>query len=381
MKKDLTPVELLQSQFTYISAAYRRSPERRNGVLQLSLRHAGESVSCCFVADGSEIRLEFGEHAEPDCTLWASLYDWFALSADKLHPVWGVISGRLKFRGNTRLFGEIIPKSALYDIESEPYTPPESARSRSKARRSTPNRIVVINGAPRGREGFTYYYLSKLVHGMQSGPAQVEMLTISEHDIKPCLGCYCCWKTCEGRCVQRDDVTDLYRTVDEADLVVHAFPLYVDGVPGLLKDFIDRGIYRMHPYMVEGHGRTRHPRRVAREQRVFVFGICGFPERVHFDAVRRYYRQLSHNIDVPLAGEIYRTACMYLYGSPSQYKRLAAVSRALAEAGAALAGTGRVPRRLVRTIEQDVDRRAFQQEASKFWDTVHLGRESEVAKV
>ncbi len=53
-----------------------------------------------------------------------------------------------------------------------------------------------------------------------------------------CNGCGECEKT--GECTIEDDLTPIYKLLDEADAVIVAAPVYFYSVPGQLKLFIDR---------------------------------------------------------------------------------------------------------------------------------------------
>ncbi len=381
MKTDQTPQDILTTQFTYISDAYAKSPVKKSGSIQLSLRHSDTIIDCFFFAGGGKIAMEFGKHPNPTCALSASLYDWLDMSANRLNPIWGAVTGRLKFKGKTSIFGDLMPKALVFDMDSVYSDDPVTVVEKGGKVPIIPKDIVVLNGSPRGRNGYTFYYLGKLLDGISKTTAAVEIIDLCKRAISPCNGCYSCWKNPESGCVQHDDVSRIYSRMDAADIVIYAFPLYYDGVPGILKNLIDRGLYRMHPYMIEGNGLTRHPRRSIRNQRMMVFAICGFPEYEHFQAVQSYFRQVSHNSHIPIGSQVYRTACMHLFGNPVEYRKLNDICEALHAAGEELGRTGLIGDRLIRRIESKVDRRQFQKSSSKFWENVIRKRPSELVKV
>ena len=381
MKKDQSPQEILHTQFMYITDAYDRTPNKSKGVIQLVLKHFDKTLECFLHADGLKMEFQFGRNKNPSCTLTASFYDWLELSADRLNPVWGAITGRLNFKGSTSIFKELIHKKILFDINFDSEYDPLSKYEVDKNRRFTPKKILVINGSPRGRNGYTYYYLNKFIEGVKKTETNYEIIDIHKYNIKPCIGCFSCWKKIEGDCVQKDDVSELYSKVDNADIIVYAFPLYVDGVPGILKNFIDRGLYRLYPYMTEGSGITRHPRRVRRDQQMTVFSVCGFPEYKHFQSIRQYFKQVSHNTHIPITNEIYRTACMYLYITPAEYKKINKINKYLTIAGMEIGRTGLISTSVKKQIETGVNRKDFQKQSTKFWDNVINKKPTEVMKV
>lgn len=120
--------------------------------------------------------------------------------------------------------------------------------------------------------------------------------------------------------IRQDNVKTMYALVDAADIIVYAFPFYGKGVPGILKTFNDRGLYRYYPHMIRTKTATRHPKRFRNKQSMVIFSVCGFSEKNHFKAVDRFFRQTGHNADISVSNTIYRSACMYLCVSPFQYK-------------------------------------------------------------
>jgi multimeric flavodoxin WrbA/putative sterol carrier protein len=370
MIPEKTPVDIIKGQFSAIADAYNNNTLKKEGVIQLLLRHENSTIECCFSADGKSIDLDFKVHPNPTCTLSATLYDWLELSSDRLHPVWGVISGRLKFKGRTSVFGELIIKSLLHSL-SKPVpddTPPVSDKKVHDKKHAS--EIVIVNGSPRGQNGFTYHYLSKLIDGINKTDSKIKVLNICDHSIAPCSGCFSCWEHPESGCIHHDDVNTLYNIVDSSDIVVYAFPIHSNGVPGILKKFIDRGLYRYYPHMIKTRTATRHPKRFRKKQSMVVFSVCGFSETCHFNAVDSFFHQVSHNSDTPITNTIYRSAGMYLWGSPFRYKLHTTVTDTLIKAGIELGQKGIISSKLIRQIEKNVDQKEFNLLSNKYWDDI-----------
>ena len=127
--------------------------------------------------------------------------------------------------------------------------------------------------------------------------------------INSCTGCYTCWTKTPGECIFQDDMTDLRLKFRKADLVVFASPLYVYNVTGIMKNFLDRNVPNLKPYMLIENGITRHPHRYPeeRQQGFVVFSAAGFPEVDHnFDGLKGMFRCLhSHSEQASLMGEVY----------------------------------------------------------------------------
>lgn len=116
--------------------------------------------------------------------------------------------------------------------------------------------VLGIAGSPR-RFGNSDRLLDAALAGAREAGAEVRTLVASEAGLKHCLGCNACSLT--GECIQHDGGPALYATIDAADAVVIASPVYFAGVPGVLKVLIDR----MQPYWARTYvlKQARPPRR------------------------------------------------------------------------------------------------------------------------
>ncbi len=96
--------------------------------------------------------------------------------------------------------------------------------------------VLAIQASPRKKN--TNKLLKSAAAGLPSGICEVEIVQLSDFDIKPCIGCHSC---IEGRsCPLKDSVETLKQRMVSADALIIASPVYMGGVPGSLKNFIDR---------------------------------------------------------------------------------------------------------------------------------------------
>jgi len=105
-------------------------------------------------------------------------------------------------------------------------------------------RVLVIGGSPRrgGNTDDCVRYICERLQG--AAKHRAEAVYIRELNIKPCAGCRQCMS--EGECVIRDDdMAELMRRVMNCDVLVQVAPVYWNGPPGIMKNFIDRthGVY------------------------------------------------------------------------------------------------------------------------------------------
>ena len=104
-------------------------------------------------------------------------------------------------------------------------------------------KILAINGSHRGKNGCTQLLLDKLGEGVHAAGAEFETVILAEKRINSCLACDFCGKPeTMGHCVyeEQDDVKAIFDQMRAADLVIYASPVYVFGLTGRMKTFMDR---------------------------------------------------------------------------------------------------------------------------------------------
>ena len=113
--------------------------------------------------------------------------------------------------------------------------------------------ILVINGSPKSERSNTLNVTKAFVEGfaLSADDAQTEFVHLAKLNIRPCAGCYSCWKKTGGKCVINDDMQQLYEKISKADIIIESFPLFFFGMPGTMKTFLDRCLPFMQPYMGE----------------------------------------------------------------------------------------------------------------------------------
>lgn len=74
--------------------------------------------------------------------------------------------------------------------------------------------------------------------GVESGGGEVEFIRLNDQQIQACQGCGGCEQ--DGSCVLNDDMTPLYKKLDEADAILLVSPIYFYGLTAQAKLFVDR---------------------------------------------------------------------------------------------------------------------------------------------
>jgi putative NADPH-quinone reductase/putative sterol carrier protein len=370
MKQIPKPIDVMITMHQYIADAYRELSTKGKGIIQFSLNEGNEKVNCYFIADGLELKFFEGTSKRYNVMLEASLSDWLALAERKLNPYIGVLTRRLKFSGDVSYFKKIIPKD-LYKVDLTPVSDKVTRFEVSPEKEWTkPKKVLIINAAPRGTKGYTELYSNYIEQSLREINISVNKINLAQYKIQPCLGCLQCWLKKDGECILKDDVNELYKFYEESDLIIYAFPLYAYAVPGILKNFMDRGVMRQYPYFEKGITEIRHPRRDKANKSFMVFSICGFPSFSQYDAVRPFFKLYSHSSHVPLIAEIYRPGGIFLLQNPFNYPKLKKFLEALRTAMHEIVDKGRIESKTKRRLNIKINQNSFLESTNKYWDNL-----------
>ena len=164
--------------------------------------------------------------------------------------------------------------------------------------------ILALNSSPRDHEtSKTELVLQKFLEGAKRAGASAETLYLRNYKINHCLGCYGCWVQTPGRCVQKDDMTEvLFDKYLQADLVVLASPIYHATMNARMKLFVERTLPMMDPLKEMGEA-GGSPHRFDKMPRVVTLSVCGFWEQSMFEALSLTWRMC---LGGDLIAEIYR---------------------------------------------------------------------------
>jgi multimeric flavodoxin WrbA len=111
-------------------------------------------------------------------------------------------------------------------------------------------KILAIMGSPHGINGNTGRLLEEVLAGVKLGGGEVELVSLSESKVLPCVSCYACHKT--GKCTLKDDFEDIKMKLLSCDGFIFASPNYIHSVTAQLKAFFDRSACLIHCVALEG---------------------------------------------------------------------------------------------------------------------------------
>ena len=139
-------------------------------------------------------------------------------------------------------------------------------------------KVLVLNGSPKERSD-TMCLTNSFLKGLnKDNKFDIHIVDLIKLNIRPCLGCFKCWKNDDGSCIQHDDQNELMEEYAKADIVIYSFPLYTYAMPSHMKAFVDRLIplNKVTMRVVDGHV-THFPRVDLSNQKLLFICGCGFP--------------------------------------------------------------------------------------------------------
>ena len=112
--------------------------------------------------------------------------------------------------------------------------------------------ICIINGSPR-KNFNTAKMCEAFSNGAKSASNDVIVKTYYLYDYNfkgcySCLGCKLKDSTNYGKCIKKDDITDILTEVSSADGIVFASPIYFMDISGEMKSFIERLLFPFLTY-------------------------------------------------------------------------------------------------------------------------------------
>ncbi|MCI7605827.1 MAG: flavodoxin family protein [Spirochaetales bacterium] len=105
--------------------------------------------------------------------------------------------------------------------------------------------LLIVTGSP--REGMYSDRIGDMLYSLGGG----KLVHLREKKIGPCHACDYCKEINIGECIQRDDMTSLYKDIRESDTIAIISPIYWWQVSAQTKVFIDR-LYSLEKEDLEG---------------------------------------------------------------------------------------------------------------------------------
>jgi multimeric flavodoxin WrbA len=98
--------------------------------------------------------------------------------------------------------------------------------------------IIIFVGSMR-KNGNTARLAQRFAEGASKNN-NVEIVSVADYNVNPCIGCNSCFTRDGNMCFQNDDMAQIYEKLRNADIVVIASPVYFYGISAQLKAIVDR---------------------------------------------------------------------------------------------------------------------------------------------
>ncbi|MFX0102422.1 MAG: flavodoxin family protein [Candidatus Hodarchaeota archaeon] len=102
-------------------------------------------------------------------------------------------------------------------------------------------KILGINGSSRP-EGNTTQLLEMVIEAIKEElpDVETEIIQLASKKVEPCLARGNCFKKKDNKCIQDDDVNEIFAKMLDADAIILGSPTYFADVSGRMKNLIDR---------------------------------------------------------------------------------------------------------------------------------------------
>ncbi|MCL2140378.1 MAG: flavodoxin family protein [Dehalococcoidia bacterium] len=98
-------------------------------------------------------------------------------------------------------------------------------------------KVLGIAGSPRYHSN-SGILLQQVLSGAKSSGAEIEAISTRTLKIMPCVHCDVC-QNGDG-CFEQDDAQDVFKAIEQAEIIVLASPIHFMGLPSHLKALVDR---------------------------------------------------------------------------------------------------------------------------------------------
>lgn len=142
--------------------------------------------------------------------------------------------------------------------------------------------------------------------------------------------------------------------IANADILVLATPVYVDGMTGLLKTLVDRTIPLLHGRFEIREDHCRHPPRdYFKKGKVVLLSVAGFTEMDNFTPLITHVKAICKNMNREYSGAVLRPVAWVLSGAKEQGVEIDDIYEAVKEAGRELISNGSMKDKTLATISRE----------------------------
>jgi multimeric flavodoxin WrbA len=158
-------------------------------------------------------------------------------------------------------------------------------------------KVLGINGSPR-KGGNTDILLDEALKGAASGGCSYEKIILNDLDFSACQECE--GPPDNGDCIVNDDMQDVYKKVDKADIIIVASPVFFGSVSAQTKMMIDRFQCRWRSKYVTGIGQH-----MSAEKKGAFISVSAVDKEKYFNNAATITKIFFNTIDAVYSGELF----------------------------------------------------------------------------
>ena len=91
-------------------------------------------------------------------------------------------------------------------------------------------------------------------------------IDLSKKKIANCTGCFNCWIKTPGRCIIRDDATEIYPIIAQSDKIIYVTKIKYGSYDTTMKTMLERSIPIQQAFIRLYRGETHHVQRDVKEK-------------------------------------------------------------------------------------------------------------------
>lgn len=201
-------------------------------------------------------------------------------------------------------------------------------------------KLLFLRANPR-KTGFSEKLFNLFVNGAREY-ADVFDIDLTTEKLSPCIGCYHCWTTTPGTCIQHDAMSSIIDLFKSADLLVIATPLYAFGVSSYCKMFLERTFPLLAPGIILNDknrelNNLRFPN--CKPSAMAVLLIGGLKSAEHAEGALKTLESYAEGFGMKFGGALVRTESFILQFAGTKPKTVKNIEHAFQQAGAQFAET------------------------------------------
>lgn len=159
-------------------------------------------------------------------------------------------------------------------------------------------RVTVIFGSPR-KKGNTASILAPFMDELRKNRAEIDYFDVYEKNISGCKACLGCQRDkTKVSCVIEDGMQPILKSMEAADMIVYAAPVYIWSAPAPVKAVIDRSVYASCKY----YGDDPHGSALFKRKKLALITTCGYPVEKGADLFEDQMKRYCKHCGLTYAG-------------------------------------------------------------------------------